>query len=89
MSELCKWTGKSTSKCKCGECVTHIVSTDEWIQPIRKGYRMECCDCGLVHTLDFRIYRGQVQFLARRDNRRTAIRRRQRNIRIKFEAAHE
>ncbi len=43
----------------------------EWVQPIRKGYRLECCDCGLVHRMDFRIYRGRVQFRAFRHDRAT------------------
>lgn len=43
----------------------------EWVQPVRKGYRMRCCDCGLVHTLDFRITNGRVQFRAERNNRAT------------------
>jgi hypothetical protein len=48
----------------------------EWVQPIRKGYKMACCDCGLVHTLDFRVHRGRVQFRLFRNNRATgAIRR--------------
>ncbi len=44
----------------------------EWEQPVRKGYRMACCDCGLVHTMDFRIRNGRIQFRARRNNRSTA-----------------
>jgi len=30
----------------------------EWIQPLRKGYKLCCCDCGLVHKFDFRVYKG-------------------------------
>ena len=26
----------------------------EWVSPIRRGYKMQCCDCGLVHKMDFR-----------------------------------
>lgn len=44
-----------------------------WVQPVMTGYRMGCCDCGLVHTLDFRIVDGKVQFRARRNNRSTAL----------------
>jgi len=33
------------------------VNSNEWVQPIRKGYKMACCDCG--------------QFRARRNNRAT------------------
>jgi len=37
-----------------------------WVQPIKKGYRMKCCDCGLVHVVDFRINDGRVQFRMKR-----------------------
>lgn len=47
-----------------------------WIQPIRKGYKMACCDCGLVHNMDFRVSDGRVQFRASRNNRSTALVRR-------------
>lgn len=26
-----------------------------WIAPIHKSYKMACCDCGLVHELQFRV----------------------------------
>ena len=29
----------------------------EWQQPIMKGYRMQCCDCGLVHEVEFEVWR--------------------------------
>ncbi len=42
----------------------------EWIQPVMRGYLMACCDCGLVHRMDFRIVKGKrkerVQFRASR-----------------------
>ena len=48
----------------------------EWVQPVRRAYRMRCCDCGLVHIMDFRLVkRGNgktIQFRAGRDNRATA-----------------
>lgn len=47
----------------------------EWVQPIRKGYGMACCDCGLVHRLNFRLRsttRGMfIQFQAFRDDKAT------------------
>lgn len=49
---------------------------DEWVQPKRHGYRMRCCDCKLVHIVDFRIKNGRVQFRPMRDNRATAASRR-------------
>jgi len=24
-----------------------------WVRPVKRGYKMECCDCGLVHKFDF------------------------------------
>ena len=48
-----------------------------WIQPIETGYRMSCCDCGLVHAMEFRIEGDRVQFRARRHDRSTAAVRRE------------
>lgn len=27
----------------------------EWVQPKRVGYLMKCCDCGLIHRINWRI----------------------------------
>ncbi len=51
----------------------HQAKDGEWIRPARKGYRMACCDCGLVHVVDFS---RAVRFRASRDKRATAARRR-------------
>jgi hypothetical protein len=51
---------------------------NEWIQPVREGYRAACCDCGLVHEVDFRVVKGRAQFRVRRNNRATAAMRRKR-----------
>lgn len=48
----------------------------EWVQPITEGYKLACCDCGLVHKLDFRVHKRRIQFRAYRDNRATAMIRR-------------
>lgn len=40
------------------------------------NHKIACCDCGLVHLLEFREVAGKVQFRAFRDNRATAQRRR-------------
>lgn len=59
----------------------------QWVQPTPKGYKMACCDCGLVHLLDFRVVkyaqgkRTKVQFRAYRDNRATAAVRRGKALR--------
>ena len=49
---------------------------NKWIQPIRKGYKMRCCDCGLVHNIDFRIVKNKrgnfILFKISRNNRATS-----------------
>jgi len=57
----------------------------ELIVPVMTGYKIMCCDCGLVHRLDFEVVDGQVQFRAYRDNRSTGQTRRHRNISVKHE----
>jgi hypothetical protein len=56
------------------------VYSGEWVSPRRKGYRMMCCDCGLVHEMDFRLVRygngNKIQIRAFRNNRSTALARR-------------
>jgi hypothetical protein len=43
-----------------------------WIRPVMKGYRMACCDCNLVHELDFRVTKkGRVELRAKRDDKST------------------
>ena len=27
----------------------------DWVQPLMDGYRMACCDCGLVHEMQFGV----------------------------------
>lgn len=50
-----------------------------WIRPAQ-GYRMGCCDCGLVHELEFQVVNvDDVEFRARRDARATAGKRRRTN----------
>jgi len=59
------------------------VTGGEWVQPIMKGYKMMCCDCGLVHIMNFRIIGKKVQIQAFRDNRKTAASRRTKKDKIK------
>ena len=39
-----------------------------WVQPVMRGYLLACCDCHLVHRMDFRVIEGRVQFRAQRAN---------------------
>lgn len=50
--------------------------TGKWIFPTRKGYKLACCDCGLVHRLDFRIREKHIEFRMFRDNPATGQMRR-------------
>lgn len=51
-----------------------------WIRPLHgkgdKNYCMACCDCGLVHEIQFRVRkvagRDRVVFRARRNEQETA-----------------
>ncbi len=55
----------------------------EWVQPIAKGYSMGCCDCGLVHRMDVRVYKGRVQFRVWRDEPATKKQRKACGITVK------
>lgn len=50
------------------------------VTPKMRGYKMKCCDCSLVHVLDFFVkHHGKghkVQFRVRQDRRATAACRR-------------
>ena len=54
-----------------------------WVQPNPENYRFGCCECGLVHTLQFRVEEDRVQFRARRNERSTAAVRREAKRRSK------
>lgn len=53
-----------------------------WIRPIRHGYKLSCCDCGLVYTLDFKLVKWgkgkKIMFRTFRNARSTALIRRHR-----------
>lgn len=41
----------------CGDAEYAEVQADEWVKPVMDNYLMKCCDCGLVHEMDFRVVR--------------------------------
>lgn len=43
----------------------------DWVAPYKNNWRLICCDCGLVHDLEFRVKSGESQFRIRRNNRST------------------
>lgn len=60
----------------------NLVYTDEvagrWILPVRRGYLMRCCDCALVHRMNFRVSDdGRPEFQVFLEPRRTAAARRE------------
>lgn len=51
-----------------------------WVQPVMPKYFLACCDCNLVHEMQFRIVgirKQRVQFRARRARNYTAKLRRE------------
>ena len=56
----------------------------EWVHPKKKGYKMMCCDCGLVHKMEFEHFpygNGRaIQFRVWRDERATSQARRRRPV---------
>ena len=64
-----------------GRPVRYQQTDGEWVQLTRRGYELECCDCGMVHRLNFRLVNQSLQFQAFREERKTAATRRERRKR--------
>lgn len=48
------------------------VTDGEWITVSKRGFREQCCDCGLIHKLNFRVTdSGRIQIQTFRDPRAT------------------
>lgn len=47
-----------------------------WERPLKNRYRECCCDCGLVHDLQFRTADNQIEFRVKRNKRATGAARR-------------
>lgn len=52
----------------------------EWIKPIHDGFHFQCCDCALVHEMNFKVVNGDVMFMAVRLPKETARARKRNNI---------
>jgi len=57
------------------------IKAGQWVE-VSPKYKICCCDCGLVHDLEFRIINGEVQMRAFRDNRSSSALRRYRNFKF-------
>lgn len=45
----------------------------EWIEVPKRGYKEQCCDCGLIHVMNFRVNaKGKIEIQAFRDGKATA-----------------
>lgn len=51
----------------------------QWVD-VTDGELVACCDCGLVHYLDYSILDGRILRRAIRDNRQTVNRRRRTDV---------
>jgi hypothetical protein len=38
----------------------HVITYGEWTRPRLRNFREQCCDCGLIHRLDFRVVDGRI-----------------------------
>jgi len=45
----------------------------------RENYKIECCDCGLIHEYQFVVAGNKLRIIGKRDNRATGQKRRFRN----------
>lgn len=56
------------------------IQDGEWEYPRRKGFKLRCCDCGLVHQMNFAIEKDKrgsvIKFQVFRDTKATASSRR-------------
>ncbi len=53
-----------------------------WIRPIERGYRLECCDCSLVHEINFAVVKDvsgkpRATFQVKRDSITTRVKRKE------------
>lgn len=56
----------------------------EWVRPVPDGYLFRCCDCALVHSIDFRVVNGDdVEFRVYRAKRETKKARKQQGVTLK------
>ena len=63
--------------------VSYAQDDGEWFAPKRRGFRHQCCSCGLIHEIDFRTNaRGQIEIRFTRHERATAAARRSRKKKV-------
>ena len=55
---------------------TEQVYEGEWLSWARRGETLVCCDCGLAHSLEFRLKGNRIQMRMSVDRRATREERR-------------
>jgi len=54
----------------------HFKKDGEWIEPIFNDFKLRCCDCGLVHRINFMVLKSKkgakIKFQTFRDKRATS-----------------
>lgn len=62
------------------------VKEGEWLDVSRRDEREQCCDCGLVHRVDYRIIekngRNKIEYRCWRDDNATKRIRKRAGIRV-------
>jgi hypothetical protein len=51
-----------------------VINDDEWVTISWSGQHEQCCRCGAVHKVDYRVKHGELQFKARRMIHRSLLR---------------
>lgn len=70
--------------CECYRALLALVVADrytqifdgQWIAVTKRNHKHQCCDCGLVHQISFRVVDGIQEIRLVRDKRATAAVRR-------------
>lgn len=57
MMQAAEYIDKLEKLLKSVETTHPEVVENEWLRPKMNGYKMECCDCGLRHEFDFRVFK--------------------------------
>lgn len=76
------------------------VPANQWHKPVKTDYKMGCCDCGLVHNVDFKVVnpktgkeiKGAVVLIRlRRNERSTSAKRRHSGVKmnVSYEIDHK
>ena len=54
----CAWQRAAQQQAEPTQCDPMVANEDGWCDwqfPIHRGYKMQCCDCGLVHDVEFDV----------------------------------